>query len=672
MEYARLFSPIDINSLHLKNRIVMTAIQCNYTPDGYASDLLTAFYRERALGGAGLLIVGGCRFDDFCGSTPEMMSLKNDSYIEGYRAFTDEIHRCGAKIAVQLYHAGRYAKERYLNGEKALAPSSTPCSYTREIAREMTREDIRITIQNWADGALRAKKAGFDAIEVVASAGYLICQFLSPLTNLRTDEYGGSWENRTRFPLELLRALREAVGEDYPIFFRISGNDFVPGSNTNIDAVRFARLLDENGVDLISVTGGWHETKVPQLPGEVPTGMFTYLAEAVKDEVRCPVLSSNRQGDPGSAENLLAMGSADLVGVCRTLVADPEWPNKVREGRLGEIRPCVGCNQGCLASTFFGKSVQCLTNGRAGRENAVSIRPTENPQRVLVVGGGPGGCECAVRASQRGHDVTLAEASGTVGGWIDVVAAPPGKHDFHKLVPYFETMLAKAGVKVRLNHTVTPEEAMGYDRVVVATGGTTMSLRFDTDGSVPITTAVEVLQGERIPGKRVVVVGGGAVGSETVQYLAHRSSLNAEQLYFLSVHHAETPEKIEALLNTSRREISVVEIAEKAFGGFDLGCSWPVIKDLKRYGIPVHTSTAVVSIRDGIVLAQKTNRDGSTEELRLPCDTLIIAAGTIPRTELYNELLARGHQHVHLIGNAVKTGRILDAIHQAIDCAAGL
>ena len=672
MEYSRLFSPMDINSLHLKNRIVMTAIQCNYTPNGYASDVLTEFYRERARGGAGLIIAGGCRFDDLCGSTPEMMSLKDDSYIDGYKAFTDEIHRCGAKIAVQLYHAGRYAKGRYLNGGQALSPSATFSTYTRETAREMTPEDIRATISHWAEGAVRAKKAGFDAIEVVASAGYLICQFLSPLTNQRTDCYGGSWENRTRFPLELLHALREAVGEDYPIIFRISGNDFVPGSNTNIDAVRFAKLLDENGVDLISVTGGWHETKVPQLPGEVPTGMFTYLAAAVKDAVSCPVLSSNRQGDPRSAENLLAMGSADLVGLCRTLVADPEWPDKVREGRTDEIRPCVGCNQGCLASTFFGKSVQCLTNGRAGREYAVHLAPAGTPQRILVVGGGPAGCECALRAAQRGHSVVLAEASGAIGGWVDVVAAPPGKHDFHKLVPYYETMLAKAGVRVLLRHTVTADEAMGYDKVVVASGGSPMQLRFDTDGSVDITTAVDVLKGECLPGRRVVVVGGGAVGTETVQYLAHESSLNAEQLYFLSVHQAETPEKIAALLNTSRREISVVEIAEKAFGGFDLGCSWPVVKDLKRYSIPIYTSTAVSSIRDGVVLAKKTNQDGSTEEISLPCDTLIIAAGTVPNTKLYDELVERGHKQVRLIGNAVKTGRILDAIHQAIDCAAEL
>lgn len=668
MNYRRLFSPLTVNGMELKNRIVMTALQCNYTPDGYCSDRFTRFYEERAKGGAGLLIVGGCRFDRFCGSTWDMMSLMDDSYIEGYRAFTNIIRQYGAKTAVQLYHAGRYAKERYLKGEKALAPSSLPCSYTREAAREMTLEDIQGTISRWAEGAVRAQKAGFDAVELVGSAGYLISQFLSPLTNRRADQYGGSWENRTRFPLELLRAVRAAVGPDYPILFRISGNDFVEGSNHNEDAVRFARLLDQEGADLISVTGGWHETNIPQLPGEVPSAAYAYLGAAVKEAVHCPVLVSNRIGQPAAAENLLAMENADLIGMCRTLIAEPEWPRKVQEQRCGEIRPCVACNQGCLANTFFGKSVQCLTNGLAGQEGVLELGPAARSHKILVVGGGPGGCEFAVRAAQSGHRVTLAEQAPSIGGWTDIVAAPPGKHDFQKLAPYFQTMLAKTGVEVRLNETVTAEDVQNsdYDDVVVATGGAMRRLSFqEDDGSVEVVTADQVLAGQVIPGRRVVVLGGGAVGCETAQYLAHNSALSSEQLMFLSVHRAEEPEKISQLLNSSQREITILELAPKAYGGFDLGCAWPVVKDLKRFHIPVHTSTAVSALRGGAVHAQRTEAGGAVTPLKLPCDTLVLATGTVPRRELYDELRECWQGNAYLIGNAEKTGRILDAIHQA-------
>lgn len=669
MKYRTLFSPMELNGMKLENRIVMTAIQCNYTPEGYCSERFTRFYEERAKGGAGLLIVGGCRFDAYCGSTWNMMSLMDDSYIDGYKAFTDRIHRLGTKVAVQLYHAGRYAKEKYLHGAKALAPSSQFCSYTHEIAREMTEKDIQETINRWAESAVRAKKAGFDAVELIGSAGYLVCQFLSPLTNHRTDRYGGTWENRTRFAVELIRAVRAAVGPDYPIIFRISGNDFVEDSNQNEDAIRFAKVLDAQGVDLISVTGGWHETKVPQLPGEVPKAAFTYLGAAIKDAVNCPVLVSNRISDPDVAENLLAMESTDLIGMCRTLVADPEWPSKVLSGRYKEIRPCVACNQGCLANTFFGNSVQCLVNGTAGRESIMPVQEAAQSRRILIVGAGPAGCEFALRAAQSGHQVTLAEEKARLGGWTELVAAAPGKSDFYKLIPYYETVLTKAGVRMQFGKCVTAEDVRTgeYDNVVIASGSHFRSIPFARDdGSVEVLLPDAILGRKVIPGRRVVVLGGGAVGCETAQYLAHNSSLSEAQLAFLFTHRAESVEKLTALMDGTRREISICEVTPKAFGGFDPGCAWPVIKDLKRFHIPVYTSTKVTGIWDGAVHALRTTSEGE-ETLTIPCDTLIQAVGAVPRNELYHELEKEYQGHLHLIGNAAKTGRILDAVHQAVD-----
>lgn len=460
-----------------------------------------------------------------------------------------------------------------------------------------------------------------------------------------------------------------AVGPDYPIIFRISGNDFVEGSNKNEDAVRFAQLLEQQRVNLISVTGGWHETKMPQLPGEVPKAAFAYLAAAIKDAVSCPVLVSNRINDPDEAEDLLAMESADLIGMCRTLIADPEWPNKVFAGRDKEIRPCVACNQGCLANTFFGGSVQCLTNGRAGRESVVPAPTTAQSQKILVVGGGAAGCEFALRAAQSGHQVTLMEKKSKLGGWIELAAAAPGKSDFNRLIPYYETMLAKAGVSLRFGQRVTAEDvkAGDYDHVVIATGSRFRNISFErNDGSVEILLPDEVLSRAVIPGRRVVVLGGGAVGCETAQYLAHDSSLNKEQFTFLFTHRAETVEKLTSLLDGSRREIAVCEVAPKAFGGFDSGCAWPVIKDLKRFRVPVYTSTKVIGVWEGNAHAVRVTPDGE-EQLCIPCDTMIQAVGTEPENDLYNELQKEYPGQLHLVGNAAKTGRILDAVRQAVD-----
>ena len=376
MIFERLFAPLQTKNLTLKNRIIMTAFQTNFAQDGKAGARFREFYWKRAEGGAALLIVGGARFDRYGAAGHDFLSIENDSFLPELQLFTAGVHQRGAKTAIQLYHAGRYTKEKNLPaGEKALAPSAVYSTYTREVAKEASVEELQEVIRRWAEGADRAKRAGFDAVEIVGSAGYLISQFLSPLTNQRTDQYGGSWENRTRFPLEVLAAVRKAVGPDFPILFRIAGNDFMPGSNTNREAVAFARLLEAAGVDMISVTGGWHETRVPQLPGEVPPGCLAYLAAAVKEAVSVPVVVSNRINDPVVAEEILAMEQADCIGMSRTLVADPDWPRKTACGQLSAIRPCVACNQGCLANTFFGRPVCCLANGEAGYEDEVELPP---------------------------------------------------------------------------------------------------------------------------------------------------------------------------------------------------------------------------------------------------------------------------------------------------------
>lgn len=670
MSFPRLFTPVTIGGMTVKNRIVMPAIHHLYTPDGYCTPRFSEYYWRRAEGGVGLIIVGGCRFDDYGGSTA-MMSLQSDDFIPGYREFTDGIHVRGAKVAVQLYHAGRYAKRKNIkDGSAPLAPSAVYAKYSGEIPRAMTGEEIKQVIRLWAEAAVRAQKAGFDGVELVGSAGYLISQFLSPLTNQRTDAYGGSLEKRFRFPLELIEAVRNAVGKDYPIILRVSGNDFVSGGNTNDQAVLFCRAAEAAGIDLFNVTGGWHETKVPQLPGEVPRGGYSYLAAAVRAAVQVPVVVCNRIHTPELAEQMLALERGDLVGLARPLIADPDWGVKAAQGCPEDIRPCMSCNQGCLAKTFFGQPVECLVNGQAGREYLQS-EPLESQQGecVLVVGGGPGGCESAIRFAARGNKVTLMETAETIGGQLPIVAAAPGKEEFTRLRQYYKTQLKKLGVQVILNHKATKDEivAGSYDRIIIATGAQPKSVLLPAmDKSVEVCLAQDILSGKVIAGKHVVILGGGSVGCETANYLARQGSLDNAQVSFLMRHRAETDEKIHMLLDHCDRTISLVDM-EGIGKGFDPGTAWPVLSELKRLGVQQYPNTNVVAVCDRTVRVRQcvdTLAEEQTQEFSLPCDLLVVAVGSTPDRSLYESLEGQC-RNVHLIGDAKQVGKISDAIRQA-------
>ncbi len=670
MKYVRLFTPIRIGSMELKNRIVMPAMHHLYTENGYATPRFCRYYWDRVEGGAGLIIVGSCRFDDY-GAKDNSMSLRTDDTIPGWREFTDGVHRRGGKVAVQLYHAGRYMPKRDVPcGGDALSPSATYASYTRETAPEMSRQQIFALLEDYAQGAARAVAAGFDAVEISASSGYLLCQFLSPLTNLRTDEFGGSWENRCRFPLMVIESVRRAIGPEFPLILRLGADDFVPGSNTLEDAVRFAPMAQAAGVDMLNVTGGWHETKIPQLTGDLPRGGLSYLGKAIREAVTIPVMTCNRVQDPDTAETILALGRADLVGMGRPLLADPELPNKAREGRTEEIRPCMACNQGCLANTFFDRPITCLVNGRCGRELELPVEPAASPRRILVVGGGPGGCEAAYRAASRGHQVTLMEREPALGGQLRQVPDIPARQEFRSLLRFYETNLPRLGVRVCLGRTATAADAAGYDHVIVATGGVpnVTKLPLEPD-AVPVYTSRQVLSGQVIPGASVVVIGGSYIGCFTAQTLARQGAMSAQELFFFESYQADTPERIRQRLNRSDRAVVLLEQGKKVGFGFESGTSWPVLGDLNRLGVPFKRNTLVTAINSRGVIARETKKDGSVEERLYPCQCVVVASGVHPDTTLADEMAAAGVP-VTVIGNAGKLGKAIDAIREG--CEAGL
>ena len=674
MRYERLFEPITINGMTLRNRIMMPAMHHLYTENGHCTPRFTEYYRQRGEGGAGLIVVGSCRFDEY-GAKNNSMSLADDSTVPGWQEFMKVMHQTGAKTAVQLYHAGRYMPRADVPcGKEALSPSETYCVYTKETAPEMTLSQIAEVIGKYAEGAARAKRAGFDAVEISASSGYLLNQFLSPVTNLRTDAYGGSPENRMRFPLEVIRAVRAAVGPDYPLILRLGGHDLVKGSNTNEELSDFAVYAEEAGVDLFNVTAGWHESRVPQITGDLPAGGFTYLAEGIRQKVHVPVSAANRINGPLVAEKAIAMGHCDMVTMGRPLIADPELPKKAQTGREDEIRPCMGCNQGCLANTFFDRPITCLSNAVCGRELELDLSPAAVKKKVLVVGGGPAGCEAALRAAQRGHAVTLAERQETLGGQMKMTALTPARADFARLIDFYETNLPRAGVRV-LTGTDPIRNGIGgaYDVVISAAGGLGAPFTIPTDGSIPVITVEELLTQTRIPGKNVVIIGSSFVAAQAAQFLAAESALSPAQLYHLSVFRAESPEKIASLLNTPSRKITVIDRLKKIGIGFESGVGWPTMSELGRLGVRKMPMSSVERIEDGCLIGTRKDREGIPSPFRIPADTVVFTPGAHRNAEPAQALRAQYPQAQILeIGNCLKAGRVIDAVRQGCEAACSL
>jgi len=651
-----LFQPLDIGPLRLKNRIIMPAMHLNMADDYQVTDRLLAFYTERAEGGAGLISCGYASIDELA-AHPGHIGAHDDAFIPGLRRLAETIQAGGARAAVQINHAGRYNHSMLTGGRQPVAPSAVPSRLTGETPRELTEEEIEALIQAFAEAGRRVAEAGFDAVEVLAGTGYIISSFLSPLTNRREDRWGGSRANRMRFGVEVVRRVKEASG--LPLIVRLNGNDFMPGGIGRELMQEFAEAIVAAGADALSVNVGWHEAQMPQIVTKVPRGAFAYLARGIRQRVGVPVIAGHRINDPAAARRLIAEDWCDAVAMGRALIADPQLPGKAATGREGEIVHCVACGQGCFDALFRFQHVECLCNPRAGHELEEVPAPAV-PRRVLVVGGGAGGMTAAIAAARQGHRVTLMEAGSRLGGQLELAGAPPGREEFALLARDLARQVRAAGVEVVLEQRVDGEllRRQRPDQVILATGGAPQSPPIPGSDLPHVVQAWDLLRGRVTTGRRVVVIGGGAVGVESALLLAEQGTLPAETLKFLLVHRAEEPEELYRLATTGCKQVTIVEMLDKLGRNFGKTTRWTMLQDLDRYGVACRTGARVEAITaEGVLLA------GDPEPELLPADTVVLAVGTRAENSL-QQACEELDIPCQVIGDAGRPAMVFDAVHQ--------
>ena len=657
-----LLAPIRINALNLENRIYMPAMHLGMGMEFEVTDQIVDFYARRAAGGPAMICVGYCTVNELAGNT-QNIGAHDDRFIPGLTRLASAIKEKGVRAAAQINHAGRYNFSFFLHGKRPVAPSPIASRMTREEPREMTIEEIKQTIDDFAQAARRIKEAGFDAVEVLSGTGYLISEFLSPLTNHRQDEYGGSLENRMRFGLEVARAIRSTGGKGFALLFRINGNDFMAGGNSREDLQAYAEALSTDGVDALCINVGWHEARVPQIVAQVPRGAFVYLARSIRDLVDIPVIASHRINDPETAREVLQDGACDMVAMGRSLIADPDFTLKVSQGREDEIIHCIACAQGCFDNLFNLKHVECLCNPLAGHEGQRKLTPVDEPEKVMVVGGGAAGMMAALTARERGHEVSLYEAGPRLGGQLHLAAAPPGRDEFAQFARDLERQLAVKGIPVVLNSPV--DEGLlkmeNPQQLILATGAQPLVPPILGLELPHVEDAWDVLAGKAHVGERVAVVGGGAVGVETALFLAEKGTLDPETLKFLVVNQAEPMESLYKMAVEGNKRVTLLEMTDKI--GKDIGKStkWGMMQDLGRGKVEtIPTARVIRIIPQGLVYEQ----DGQEKELLV--DTVVVAAGSVSENSL--EGVAQNLDiPVRLVGDAQNIATAFEAVHSGFE-----
>lgn len=660
--YPHLLQPLTLGHLTLKNRVLMGSMHTGLEERG-DWNRVAEFYATRARGGVGLMVTGGMAPNPEGGVFPGAAGLYTLQDIANHRIVTDRVHDAGGRMAMQILHAGRYAY-----GKDCVSASAVKSPISPFVPRELDEEGIEKQIADIATAAARAREAGYDGVEVMGSEGYFLNQFLVPHVNRRTDRWGGSFENRMRLPVEVVRRVRQTVGADFLLIYRISLIDLIPEGQTWGQIATLARAIEGAGASILNSGIGWHEARVPTIATSVPRAAFVDLTARLRAEVTIPVIASNRINTPEVAEDILATGKADMVSMARPFLADPDFVAKAASDRAREIAPCIACNQACLDHTFSGKLTSCLVNPRACHEVELDHTPTDAPKRIAVVGAGPAGMMAAIVAARRGHRVTLFEKSAQVGGQLNLARRVPGKEEFHGLVDWFATMLDATSVDLRLETMATVETLKGYDEVILATGVTSRDPGIA--GQDRALGYIDVLNGAPV-GPRVAVIGAGGIGFDVSEFLVHAGESPTEHPDLWRAEWgvgdpATTPGGLADPAPTppARQVWLLQRKAEKPGRHLGKTTGWIHRAALAAKGVRMMGGVTYDTIaEDGLHII----RDGKAEVIAV--DTVVLCAGQVSDRRLADELTAAGLTP-HVIGGADVAAE-LDA-KRAIDQAARL
>jgi 2,4-dienoyl-CoA reductase (NADPH2) len=672
-DYPHLLAPLDLGFTTLRNRVLMGSMHTNLEERG-DWNRVAEFYAARARGGAGLMVTGGMAPNEEGGVFPGAAGLFSPQDIDNHRLVTDRVHEAGGKIAMQVLHAGRYAY-----GPKCVAPSAIKSPISPFAPTELDEAGIEKQIADIVTSAARAREAGYDGVEIMGSEGYFLNQFLVTHTNKREDRWGGSYENRMRLPLEVVRRVRDAVGPDFILIYRLSMIDLVPNGSTYDEVVELAKRVEAAGATIINTGIGWHEARVPTIATSVPRAAFAWVTKKLMGQVSIPLITSNRINTPDVAEEVLATGCADMVSMARPWLADAEFVTKAASGRTREIAPCIACNQACLDHTFQGKVSSCLVNPRAAFETEIVIEPAAAPRRIAVVGAGPAGLSAAITAAERGHQVTLFDKAEELGGQLNMAKVIPGKEEFRGLVDWFAHMVEIRGIETRLGTEATSETLAGFDDVIVATGVLPRDPGIPGQEGENVLGYVDVLRGKAPVGARVAVIGAGGIGFDVSEFLV-------------------TDDSATESLPDWMREWGVVDTSEARSGLDPDGPNpHPAVRQVtllqrksekpgKRLGKTtgwIHRAglqMKAVEMKAGVNY-EKIDAEGlhiSYGEARerpevIACDSIVLCAGQVSERSLADALEAKGVS-VHVIGGADVAAELdaKRAIDQGVRLAATL